>query len=844
MLLIEPGSGRIVDANQAASDFYGYPLSTLRSMSIQEMNTLTPEQVAAERELAKKEGRNYFVFRHRVADGRTRTVEVHSVPVKKDAGLVLFSVITDISEDRKREQGLWHYQENLEEMVDIQTAKIDDKEQQIIYIMGASIAVLLVFLILLVVANKRSMESKRRAEDQEATLNAIFDNITDAIIFADLDRKVVNTNQSTKHIFGYDTDEVRGASTSVFYADMEDFEYQGETRFLPDAEPTNDLYELNYKRKNGEIFVGETQGSVVKNAAGKTIGIIGVVRDISERIDAEKNLRRAASVFSNASEGIMITSPDGTILDVNDAFSDLSGYSRSESLGNNPRMLQSGLQSKAFYEAMWDQLLNRGHWEGEICNRHKDGHTCIQQLSINAVADELGLTQCYIGLFYDITLQKEHESQLNHIAHYDALTNLPNRLLLADRLQQGMLHADRKKDFLAVVYIDLDGFKEINDSYGHEVGDRLLVEVSSRMTRVLRERDTVARLGGDEFVAVFTELPDTESCLPLIKRVLEAVASGIELDDSWLHVTASMGIAFYPAEEASPDTLIRQADQAMYQAKLQGKNCYHVFDPVHDLMLKDHHEKVERLQRALADEEFVLHYQPKVNIRTGDLIGVEALIRWQHPEKGLLPPGTFLPDIENHVLNIELGSWVINSALSQLSEWRDNGLDISVSVNISALQLQEEHFAERLQQALESYPTISPEYVELEILESSALQDLKQVSKTMMVCSKMGVKFSLDDFGTGYSSLTYLKSLPVKVLKIDQSFVRSMLTSEGDMAIIRGVLGLAEAYHHEVVAEGVETPEQGRALLQLGCDVAQGYGIAKPMPAESIAEWAGTWQPF
>ena len=843
MLLIDPDSGKIVDANQAASQFYGYPINTLRSMSIQQINTLTPAQVAKERQLAQKEGRNYFIFRHQLADGRIRTVEAHSIPVNKDKRPLLFSVISDISEDRQRHQELWHYQENLEEMVAIQTADLKNKNQQIITTMGASIAVLVLFLLLLLVMNKKNIESKRRAEDQEATLNAIFDNITDAIIYADLNRKVVRANNSTKLIFGYDEDEVKGSSTAIFYADIEDFRYQGATRFSPDAEPTNDLYELPYKRKSGDVFIGETQGSVIKNAAGDSIGVIGVVRDITERKNTEEDLRRAASVFSNASEGIIIASPSGTILDVNDAYSAITGYSREEALGNNPRMLQSGLQSDGFYQTMWEQLLKQGHWEGEIYNRHKKGHTYLQQLSVNAVTNEFGKTQCYIGLFYDITLQKEHENQLNHIAHYDALTNLPNRLLLADRLQQGMLHADRKNDRLAVVYIDLDGFKEINDTHGHDVGDKLLVEVANRMKKVLREGDTVARLGGDEFVAVFTELTDTKSCLPLIERVLQAIANGINVDDSWLYVTASMGVAFYPAEDASPDTLMRQADQAMYQAKLQGKNCYHIFNPVHDRLLKGQHEKIERLQQALAEEEFVLHYQPKVNMRSGKMIGVEALIRWQHPEEGLLLPAAFLPDIENHALHIEVGKWVINSALRQLSAWQDNGLKLSISINVSALQLQEESFAEQLQQLLDRYPTISPDNIELEILESSALQDLQQVSQTMKVCSGMGIKFSLDDFGTGYSSLTYLKNLPVRVLKIDRSFVHGMLTSQGDLAIIKGILGLAEAYRHDVVAEGVETPKQAEVLLQLGCDIAQGFGIAKPMPAAEINNWAQSWRP-
>lgn len=843
MLLIDPLNGEIVDANQAASQFYGYPLSTLRSMTIQQINTLTKEQVANERKLAQKEGRNYFVFRHKSADDSIRTVEVHSTPITNNNQKLLFSVITDISAESSRNKGLWHYQEKLEEVVAIQTEELSSKSQQVIYTMGFSIALLLALLFLLLAVNKRNIALRQKAEEQEATLNTILNNITDAIIYTDCHRNIVTVNQSATQIFGYDYMEFDGESASILYADIADYISQGELRFSPEAEPKTDLYELTYKRHNGNTFVGETMGSVIKNPAGDALGFIGVIRDITDRKTTEEGLRQAASVFQNASEGIIITSPTGTILDVNGAYTAITGYSREETLGQSSKMLKSGLQTDEFYETMWKRLLHSGHWEGEIYNRHKNGHTYLEQLSINAVEDDQGQTKCYIGLFYDITLQKEHEKQLHHIAHFDALTELPNRLLLADRLQQGILHADRQMDSLAVVYIDLDGFKAINDQYGHDVGDKLLVEIAQRMKQILRDGDTIARLGGDEFVAIFTDLADTESCIPLLNRILQTISTGVKIDDSLLHVTASLGVAFYPTEDPEPDKLLRQADQAMYQAKLKSKNCYHIFDPVHDRSLKGRHERIERLQQALTDNEFVLYYQPKVHLRTGELIGVEALIRWMHPEKGLLPPAAFLPDIDNHALDIELGKWVITNALEQLSAWQSIGLNIRVSVNISAQQLQDNRFSEQLHRLLKANPTANPANFELEILESSALQDLQQVSKTMKICSQMGVKFALDDFGTGYSSLTYLKYLPVEVLKIDRTFVNGMLTNSEDMAIIKAVLGLAKAFQRDLVAEGVETPEQGISLLQLGCEIAQGYGIARPMPATEIHSWSKSWQP-
>lgn len=843
MLLIDPRSGKIVDANEAASRFYGYPLATLRGMSIQQINTLTADQVARERKMAQQEGRNYFIFRHQVADGSIRTVEAYSVPVVREGSTLLFSVISDISDSRARDEDLWHYQTSLEEMVAIKTAELREQSQLVIVIMGASIAVLVILLLLLITANKRSTASKERAEEKEATLNTIIDNITDAIIYTDRDRNIVTVNESAEKIFGYNESEFQGESAAILYADIEDFREQGTFRFSVDAEPHTDLYEIPYKRKDGSSFVGETLGSVIKNPAGQALGFIGVIRDITKRKVIEEDLRRAASVFRHASEGIVITSPNGEVLDVNSAFTAITGYTRDEVLGKTPQILKSGFQDDAFYKSMWQRLLQKGHWEGEIHNRHKDGHIYIEQLSINAVMDDQDQVLCYVGLFYDITTQKEHEKQLHHIAHYDALTELPNRLLLADRLQQGMLHADRQGDHLAVVYIDLDGFKEINDQFGHDVGDQLLVEIAQRMKLVLREGDTIARLGGDEFVAVFTDLPDTDTCLPLLDRILTSISDGVQIDGDMFSVTASLGVVFYPTGETEPDKLLRQADQSMYQAKLQSKNCYHIFDPVHDRSLKGRHERIERMQQALANQEFVLFYQPKVNMRTGELKGVEALIRWQHPEKGLLPPVDFLPDIANHELDMALGRWVINSALSQMAEWKAKGLDIGVSVNISAQQLLEESFAEQLAELVAAYPTVNPERFELEILESSALQDLQHASQAIKICSQIGPRFALDDFGTGYSSLTYLKSLPVDVLKIDRTFVNGMLSNPEDMAIIKGVLGLATAFQHKLVAEGVETAEQGVSLLLQGCEVAQGYYIAKPMPAAELNKWADSWRP-
>jgi diguanylate cyclase (GGDEF)-like protein/PAS domain S-box-containing protein len=577
---------------------------------------------------------------------------------------------------------------------------------------------------------------------------------------------------------------------------------------------------------------------------GSIGGIVVFAEDITERKEAEDRLRLAASVFTGAREGIVITDRAGTILEVNEAFTRITGYTREEVLGRNPRMLQSGLQPGEFFEKMWSTLARDGHWSGELWNRTKSGDAYAETLTINAIRNANGDVVQYVGLFSDVTEIKEHERQLEHIAHYDALTGLPNRALLADRLRQAMAHAHRTKRLLAVAYFDIDGFKTVNDRYGQLTGDVLLTALAFRMKRALREGDTLARLGGDEFAAVILDLDDPAACNSLLNRLLAAAAEEAQIGEVVLRVSASAGVAFYPQmEDVDAEVLLRQAGQAMYQAKLAGRNRFSVFDPSQDRLVRGRHENIEHIRQALEAKQFVLHYQPKVNMRTGKVIGAEALIRWQHPERGLLPPGMFLPVIEGHPLAVELGHWVIETALTQMESWQAEGFDLPVSVNVGATELQQAGFADRLRARLAAHPGVKPSSLELEVVETSAMQDVVRASQVLTACREIGVAIGLDDFGTGYSSLTYLKRLPANVLKIDQSFVRDMLEEPENLTILEGVLGLAAAFHRQVIAEGVETVEHGLMLLQMGCDFAQGYGIARPMPAGDVRAWAATWRP-
>lgn len=660
MLLIDPTSGRIENANLAAARYYGHALQELIGMSIDRINTLSPEELALERQRAVAQARNHFNFSHRLASGEIRDVEVYSTPVM---------------------------------------------------------------------------------------------------------------------------------------------------------------------------------------VAGKPL-LFSIVHDITERKQAENRLLLAAGVFTHAREGIMITDAGGRIVEVNDAFSRITGYARQDVLGANPRILKSGRQSAEYYATLWRALLEDGYWSGEIWNRRKDGQVYAEMTTISAVRDATGATTHYVALFTDITPLKEHQKQLEHIAHYDALTHLPNRVLLADRLRQAMAQSQRRNERLAVVYLDLDGFKAVNDAHGHDIGDELLIAISHRMKSALREGDTLARIGGDEFVAVLVGLERAEDCEPVLSRLLLAASDPVQASGLLLSVSASIGVTLYPQDTGDAEQLMRHADQAMYVAKQAGKNRYHLFDVHQDAAVKTLRENLENIQHGLDAHEFTLHYQPKVNMKTGAVVGAEALIRWHHPQRGLLPPAEFLPFTEGHPICVGIGDWVIGTALAQLAQWHGQGLHIPVSVNIAAYHLIQDDFVQRLQQHLESFPEMPAGSLELEVLETSALEDMPRVTDIMRRCLKLGVKFALDDFGTGYSSLNYLKRLPADLLKIDQSFVRSMLDNPEDLAIVNGVMGLASAFRRDIIAEGVETEAHGELLLLIGCEQGQGYGIAKPMPPEEFPGWAANWRPY
>ena len=493
---------------------------------------------------------------------------------------------------------------------------------------------------------------------------------------------------------------------------------------------------------------------------------------------------------------------------------------------------------------MWFTIRDAGYWRGEVWNRKKTGEMFVEQLTISAVRDEVGSVSHYVGIFTDITLIKEHQQRLEHLAHFDPLTQLPNRMLLADRMQLAMAQAERSGKTLAVCYLDLDGFKPVNDLYGHATGDQLLIEIAQRLKACIRAGDTVSRLGGDEFVLLLSNIENEHECDQAMARVIAFLNRPVIIDQHEITVSGSIGITLYPQDKSDADALLRHADQAMYAAKQAGRNCYHLFDPEHDRRTRVRREESSRIRQGLLAGEFEMYYQPKVNMRLGQVIGAEALIRWNHPELGLLPPAHFTLALESGELCIELGDWVIRQALEQLDTWKTQGLTVSVSVNIAGDHLQHLGFVERLKELLANHPNVSPNQLELEVLETAALDDIAVVAEIFAQCRQIGVSFSLDDFGTGYSSLTYFRRLPADILKIDQSFIRDMLEDPDDMAIVQGVIGLTHAFKRKAIAEGVETEAHGLALLKLGCELGQGYGIARPMRAELLPDWIKQFSSF
>ena len=603
--------------------------------------------------------------------------------------------------------------------------------------------------------------------------------------------------------------------------------------------------QLRMPRGNGWHWLEATLMVIERDGAGHPVHLLATLADVHDKRQAQERQLMSVSLFQHLHEGLLITDPDLHALDVNPAYTQILGVPREEVLGTVPSLLRPdpadpvARQQRA---AMWGGLRDTGSWRGELLERRRNGELCTLQATISTVLGPAQDLRYHVLVISDITQQQLQREQLERQAHFDELTRLPNRARLSELLDDAMRAADRDGYLLVVCYLDLDRFKPVNDRFGHAAGDRLLSELAGRLRSALRSRehwtDSAARLGGDEFVLLLRAGTLEEARLA-VERVLRVVSQPYVIDPAQdpVQVTSSMGATVYPIDRSDADTLLRHADHAMYGAKQSGRNGYLFFDPEHRRRTEERALAIGRIQEALDQQEFVLNYQPKVDMRTGRVHGFEALLRWEHPQHGMVAPLQFLPLIENTGLSSRIGDWVISQALDHLSSWRRDGLDFSVSVNVSARHLQEPDFALRLSELLARHTEALASYLEIEMLETAAHADIEATSALLLRCRALGVRFALDDFGTGYSTLTYLKRLPVDVLKIDRSFVHHMLDDSQDRAIVEGVIGLAGTFGCVVVAEGVESPAQARTLLELGCTIGQGTGIAAPMPSAQVAAW-------
>jgi len=702
-----------------------------------------------------------------------------------------------------------------------------------------------------VLASGEDITERKRAEqalrDSRENLHLLLDSMAEAAYGVDFDGNCTFVNRAFLKILGYqDENEVLGKRTHtlIHHSHADGSAYPESECKMHRSYLTNQAInvsdEVFWRKDGGAIPVEYWSNPIV--ADGIVVGAIATFVDITERKRVEAQLSLAAQVFEQSGEGIMITDAQCNIVMVNQAFTTVSGYSEAEVLGQNPRMQSSGRHDRAFYSAMWEAIATQGRWQGEVWNRRKDGSVYPELISIIRVLDKKGEVSHYIGISSDITQHKAAQERIQRLAHFDPLTGLPNRALLSDRISHELSAAQRHHTQVVVMFVDLDHFKNVNDTLGHRIGDALLIEVATRLKSTVRDVDTVSRQGGDEFVLI---LPDTDAdgAAHVAGKLLEAVAQPYQIESFELTVTLSIGIALYPGDGENFEVLAKCADAAMYRAKHDGRNTYCFFTSEMQARSAQNLHMENALRRALERNQLLLHYQPQVSLRDGRISGVEALLRWQHPELGMIAPADFIPLAEESGQILKIGEWVLRSAVRQIKAWMDDGLvPMVMAVNLSAVQFRHPHLPELVTQILDE-EKLAPQYLELELTESVAMDDAPTAIAVMDRLHARGIRMSIDDFGTGYSSLSYLKRFKVYKLKIDQSFVRDISKDPEDRAIVSAIISLANSLGLQTIAEGVETEGQLAFLREQGCDEVQGYYYSKPLTAESFAAFVRAHSP-
>ena len=688
-----------------------------------------------------------------------------------------------------------------------------------------------ILFVFLVWAVQNLWRSESVALRLEAKSRAVMEQASDALLIFAPTGTLRETNTSARALLqshltgrtGAKVEDILGVQAAHVFAAL-----------TPGA---SEVLEISLGQKDETLL--ELEASFKRLLDGR---VLVSCRDVTQRKAAtraqlknkEDEVELLAMAMEHSTEGVTITDAQANILKINPAFTAITGYEAQEVVGRNPRILQSGRQDPAFYQAMWAQLRATGHWQGDIWNLRKSGQAYPQRMSINSIKDERGEVVHYVAVFHDITERKETEARIRFQAHHDALTGLPNRALLKDRLERAFLRASRNAAKVAVLFMDLDGFKHVNDALGHAAGDELLTEAARRLGAALRQEDTLARLGGDEFVAVLEDLKDADLALAAAKRILQALAKPFLVRDTTFYVTVSIGLSFYPEDSQDVETILKHADLAMYRAKAQGKNGWQLFTPsLHDTVLK-RTLLDQDLRRAVAEDEFFLVYQPKFHLLTRAVVGMEALVRWRTPGGRIIGPTEFIPMAEENLLIEQIGHMVLLKACKQILAWKRIGLNgFNLSVNVSPVQLRRSGLPAQIQAVL-SASDMEPGLLELEITETAITHDVEASVQPIKQLTAMGVHVSIDDFGTGYSSFSALKRFPISTLKIDRSFVSDIATDPGNAAIVSAILSMAKNLGLKVVAEGVETLEQFEFLKARNCDFVQGYLFSPPVLAEDI----------
>jgi len=661
--------------------------------------------------------------------------------------------------------------------------------------------------------------------------------ISQGVIITDAERRITYANEAFQRITGYSEADILGRTPAFLHNRRADAAVLAELGAAIAAGRHFSGHLMNFK-KDGTPFWSDLSVAPVVDSEGRTTHFVGVTRDITESRELQQELRIAATAFESL-HGIMVTDAKGTILRVNHAFTEITGYSAEDVVGKTPAILKSGRHDQEFYAAMWSQLATTGGWYGEIWDRRKNGDIFPKWQTISAVRGLEGQITHYVAAFSDISEGKAAEDEIRNLAFFDPLTQLPNRRLLLDRLQHGLAASARNRHHGALLFIDLDNFKNLNDSLGHDKGDLLLQLVAARLSECVREGDTVARLGGDEFVLMLEDLSanpaEAATQAEVVgEKIVAALNQAYQLGTQEYNCTPSIGVTLYCGHAASSDELLQQADLAMYQAKAAGRNALRFFRPDMQAAVTVRSALEADLRKGLREHQFLLFYQPQVGAR-GQLTGVEALVRWSHPQRGLIGPNEFIPLAEETGLILALGQWVLETACARLAIWRkDPGKShLTMAVNVSARQFHHEHFVQQVLTTIE-HTGADPEKLKLELTESLFLADVEDTIVKMTTLKAAGVSFSLDDFGTGYSSLSYLKRLPLDQLKIDQSFIRDVLTDPNDAAIARTIVALAHSMGLTVIAEGVETEAQREFLASHNCLAFQGFLFGKAVPPERI----------